>query len=756
MKLILKRFSFSRIIITIILLTFGIIFFSPFHTEALLSFPDKIDTLQERKNIQTVLNTVMVPSPNLTVDGVLGRKTIQTIQAFQASQGLEADGKIGPMTRSALVSAQGGSTTYTTTTQSSTPGCSSGAVFNTLTGQRCTSTPTVTTTSSIPGCTTGALFSTINGQRCTGTTTTLPAGCTGSNKFSTISGASCTSTTTTTTTVKKGGGGGGGGGSSSPTVATCSGATTASCTISNGTGSQSRTCTAGNWSGYGTCTVTACNSGYQISGNTCTSTSCSGSTTQSCTISNGTGSQSRTCSNGSWSSFNTCAVSACNNGYTQNGNSCVAVVVPPQTSSTGLAFPNAVGFSTTRGAYASNVQPKILIVDNLNWTTTGDEATGRGSLRWALERNYPRIILFEVSGTIDGVRSELNLRNPYVTIAGQTAPSPGITLKGVTFIIRTHDVVLQHMRLRLGPQNVGWDGITIVSDVNYLVGDIIIDHNSITWGMDENIGIWSNNINYVAYNTTLSNNLIAEELNLYQSGLPGRTNGHDSRCLLVGSAENTAVINNIFANCGDRTPLVNHYTRSIFIANNLMHHIIVNRLSFGTEVPLDAVVVGNVHKKVDTSLRDYMIYMRAEQHLDSRIYLEDNEDLSRTEDPWSIILDYLHNNVVRSQTPTIWPTGFTAKPSQDVEQYLLSNSGARPADRDSVDSRIINDIVTNTGRIVIQPDDVGGYPTLAQNTRSLSSVAGYPSSNPHGDDDSDGYTNIEEWIHEQSRIVEGR
>jgi len=270
MKLILKRFSFSRIIITIILLTFGIIFFSPFHTEALLSFPDKIDTLQERKNIQTVLNTVMVPSPNLTVDGVLGRKTIQTIQAFQASQGLEADGKIGPMTRSALVSAQGGSTTYTTTTtttQSSTPGCSSGAVFNTLTGQRCTSTPTVTTTSSIPGCTTGALFSTINGQRCTGTTTTLPAGCTGSNKFSTISGVSCTSTTTTTTTVKKGGGGGGG--SSSPTVATCSGSTTASCTISNGTGSQSRTCTDGNWSGFGTCTVTSCNSGYTQSGNTC-------------------------------------------------------------------------------------------------------------------------------------------------------------------------------------------------------------------------------------------------------------------------------------------------------------------------------------------------------------------------------------------------------------------------------------------------------------------------------------------------------
>ncbi|HLP86501.1 MAG TPA: right-handed parallel beta-helix repeat-containing protein [Candidatus Paceibacterota bacterium] len=285
------------------------IFLPSFIFASTISFPNKIDTLEERINIQVVLNSVLIPSPNLKVDGVLGRKSIQAIQSFQESRGLVPDGKVGPITRSALESSQSGTTTSTTTSSSSS------------------------STATTVGCSSGSLFNTQTGQRCSTTTSTSLSGCTGTNKFSTTTGQSC-STTTVTTVVKKSGGGGGGSTSSSTssstsTTPTCTGSSTQSCTISNGTGTQSRTCNSGTWSSYGPCTVSSCNSGYQISGNACVATTCSGSSTQSCTITNGTGTQSRTCTNGTWSSYGTCTVSSCNSGYQISGNACVAIETIP-------------------------------------------------------------------------------------------------------------------------------------------------------------------------------------------------------------------------------------------------------------------------------------------------------------------------------------------------------------------------------------------------------------------------------------------
>lgn len=123
------------------LLMLSVLLLIPFITEAFISFPDKIDTLDERKNIQIVLNSIMIPSPNLKVDGVLGRVSIQTIQAFQESRGLKPDGKIGPMTRASLESAQNGIISSTVPVS-----CTSGAVFDPLTGLPCVSTPISTST----------------------------------------------------------------------------------------------------------------------------------------------------------------------------------------------------------------------------------------------------------------------------------------------------------------------------------------------------------------------------------------------------------------------------------------------------------------------------------------------------------------------------------------------------------------------------------------------------------------------------------
>jgi hypothetical protein len=100
---------------------------------AAYSFPNMIDTAQERMDVQTVLNMVVTPTPNLVVDGKIGAKSIAAVKAFQAMKNLVVDGKIGPMTRAALEAAQSSTTGGSTTTA----GCTAGAMYSSTTGLPC-------------------------------------------------------------------------------------------------------------------------------------------------------------------------------------------------------------------------------------------------------------------------------------------------------------------------------------------------------------------------------------------------------------------------------------------------------------------------------------------------------------------------------------------------------------------------------------------------------------------------------------------
>jgi len=140
-----------------------------------------------------------------------------------------------------------------------------------------------------------------------------------------------------------------------------------------------------------------------------------------------------------------------------------------------LAFPTAKGF----GAYSKGGRGgQVIYVTNLN-------DTGEGSLRWAIEQEGARTVLFKISGTIE-LKSRLNIKNPYITIAGQTAPGDGICLKGETLLVATHDVIIRYLRVRLGDgkhgqgSKQGKDGISISVGKN-----IIVDHCSASWSLDE-------------------------------------------------------------------------------------------------------------------------------------------------------------------------------------------------------------------------------------------------------------------------------
>ena len=153
--------------------------------------------------------------------------------------------------------------------------------------------------------------------------------------------------------------------------------------------------------------------------------------------------------------------------------------IEPQKSSTQiLAFADAMGWAaTTKGGRGG----KIIKVTNL-------KKDGVGSFKNAVESHEPRIIVFEVGGIIDLDGSVIVLRNPYITIMGQTAPDPGITLIRGGMSIQTHEIIIQHIRVRPGenkqPKKSGWevDGINTNG-----AHHVIIDHCSFSWATDENL-----------------------------------------------------------------------------------------------------------------------------------------------------------------------------------------------------------------------------------------------------------------------------
>jgi len=142
-------------------------------------------------------------------------------------------------------------------------------------------------------------------------------------------------------------------------------------------------------------------------------------------------------------------------------------------------FPGVSGFGLdTRGGQDG----KIIRVTNL-------AKEGKGSLAEAISYDGPRIIVFEVAGVINLERSRLEIANPYITIAGQTAPYPGITLIQGGVRIKTHDVIIQHLKVRPGEagqeKKSGWevDGIATTKGAY----EVIIGHCSVTWATDENL-----------------------------------------------------------------------------------------------------------------------------------------------------------------------------------------------------------------------------------------------------------------------------
>lgn len=187
------------------------------------------------------------------------------------------------------------------------------------------------------------------------------------------------------------------------------------------------------------------------------------------------------------------------------------------------AFPGAEG----GGAYTPGGRGgKVIVV-----TSLADR--GPGTLREACETGGARIVVFNVAGVIK-LESPINVRAPYITIAGQTAPGDGICVTGASFLLDTHDIIIRHMRFRRGEQDVLFRDDALGGNC---VGNVIIDHVSASWGLDENMSLYRHVYDRRAdggytklptVNITIQNSMFTEALDCYNHAFGATIGGHNS------------------------------------------------------------------------------------------------------------------------------------------------------------------------------------------------------------------------------------
>lgn len=415
------------------------------------------------------------------------------------------------------------------------------------------------------------------------------------------------------------------------------------------------------------------------------------------------------------------------------------------------AFPGAEGF----GAMSMGGRGgRVFKVTNLD-----DE--GPGSLREAVEANEPRIVVFDISGTIE-LRSGLTIRRPYITVAGQTAPGAGICLKDYGLVVEANHVIVRFLRIRPG-DNAGEELDALwVADGR----DVIIDHCSVSWGVDETLSVASSE--KTLGNVTVQWCMITESLNcsVHMKGC------HGYGSLIRGGWGNGVTYHhNLYAHHRGRSPRPGNYNSTRRDPNGLSfdfrNNVVYNWSGTyaGYNADTDSItrmnLVGNYYIQGPDSTRGGAF---REQCPYSRAYFSDNAmDGIIPVDPGSLVLfdsfSQAQIAVYKQAAPIPVPIVDTNDPFTTYAR-VLAEAGAVLPQRDAVDTRIITEMVGRRGRIIDDEQEVGGWPVLVS-TEPLPDADGdgMPDSweqthslDPNDPNDAsqvlaeEGYTSIEHYI----------
>jgi hypothetical protein len=347
-----------------------------------------------------------------------------------------------------------------------------------------------------------------------------------------------------------------------------------------------------------------------------------------------------------------------------------------------LAFPGAEGYGKfTKGGRGGVVHE----VTNLN-----DD--GPGSLRAAVEAEGPRTVVFKVSGTIT-LESALRITNPYITIAGQTAPGDGICLRKHPLSIDASEVIVRFIRVRLGDES----GVDADAVSSRYTENIIVDHVSASWSIDETMSI------YHAKNVTVQWCLISESL--YRSNHVKGVHGYGG----IWGSNYSTYHHNLLAHHTSRNPRFASGSGYTDYRNNVVYNWGYNSTYGGEKQQkgnkkFDFSVINMVanvykpgpstrpgevsHRIVNPSSRN-----KADDY--GKWYVADNVMLGNkavTEDNWS--------GGVQPGDGMTYAPGFrldqpfesmpiNQQTAEDAYASVLDNAGATLPKRDTVDARII-------------------------------------------------------------------
>lgn len=402
---------------------------------------------------------------------------------------------------------------------------------------------------------------------------------------------------------------------------------------------------------------------------------------------------------------------------------------PPLGSGT-RAFPGAEGY----GAFAKGGRGgKALFVTNLN-------DSGPGSLREAINTKGPRTVIFRVGGVIE-LKKSLQIREPFITIAGQTAPGDGICLKGAPdalSLVNTHDVVVRCLRVRTGHtgdkgENEG-DCIACYSAENF-----ILDHCSTSWGTDETISCTQTCDRY-----TVQWCILAEGLSYY---------GHSMGSILGG--DRSSWHHNLYAHCGTRNPRFAGLCRCDF-RNNVIYDW-GGACGYGEFRELN-YVNNYTMPGPSTTQKPPQFILGNSVVLPGSLFLSGNV-LAGSSD---VCRDNRLGASFDAEVFAAAPHAVPAVQTQSAEaafDLVLQCAGAVLPKRDSTDAQIVADVRNRTGKIIRYEKELGLWPVYASGQAPLDSDNdGIPDEwekahdlNPNDSTDAslttaDGYTRLEHYL----------
>lgn len=456
------------------------------------------------------------------------------------------------------------------------------------------------------------------------------------------------------------------------------------------------------------------------------------------------------------------------------------------------AFPGAWG----GGMYSFGGRGgKVFVVSNLN-------DSGPGSFREACEAAGPRIVLFNVAGIIQ-LDTRIRIRAPYITIAGNTAPGDGVCIAGNTVELETHDIVIRHMRFRRGAMDATDRNDSFGGNP---VGNLMIDHVSASWGLDENMSMYRHmyqppdggkELKLPTVNVTIQNSIFSEALNTY----------HHAFGSTIGGL-NSTFHHNIWASNTGRNPSVGMYGDFTFVNNTIFNYrhrtvdggdhrsffnIINNYFKPGPGTPDSDVRHRILKPESERSKTVFDNFGRA--HVTGNI-VEGNERV--TKNNWDGgVQPSVHKTPLEKVLATIksdTPFKHAPLPIQSAKEAFeqnLARAGATLPKRDAVDARVIE--MVRTGKVaaakptkedlaraaavgyaekwvkeleelvakgfITNPAQVGGYPVYQGTPYADADSDGMPDAweTAHGlnpkdaadasaDANGDGYTNVEDFI----------